>query len=248
MSKSNDNRNQILLALDGKTFKELAPQWKLHLKKMFAGIQDEEEIHCLVPKHSGKVSLFISACGKRVALGIKSGRSTVIHRERVSEFVNFLLRNDVEKSVCATYLFYHFGDGTIKGNGEKRMTVAQLRHDYGEHFETATKKLQSKNLIEAVLQRAFVDGNKANEAGIDYFYHGTVSFGYLVTIEEALAFLRKKTEKVSPFYIGPFSIQPCDRNLEREHSTERERYVVLLKWAALKEDMKSIAMNSSAML
>ena len=248
MSKTNDNRNQILLALDGKTFKELAPQWKLHLKRMFSGIQDEDEIHAVIPKHAGKVSLLISTCGKTVALGIKTGRSTVIHRERVSVFVDFLLRHGVEKSACATYLFYHFGDGTIKGNGEKRMTVAELRHGYGEHFDAATKKLQNKDLIEAILRRAFADGNGPNQSGIDYFYYGTVSFGYLASVDEALAFLRKKVEKTSPFSIGPFSVQPCDRNLERDAHAERERYIVLFKWAALKEDMKSIAMNSSAML
>lgn len=248
MSKTSDNRNQILQALDGKTFKDLAPQWKLHIKRMFQGIKDDEEIHCLLPKHSGKVSLMISSCGRTVTLGIKTGRSTVIHRERVSEFVDFLLRHDVEKSVCATYLFYHFGDGTIKGNGGKRMTVAELRKEYGEHFELASKKLQGKELIEAIIRRAFLEGNGPSEANIDYFYYGTVSFGYLASADEVMSFLRKKTERNSPFYIGPFSIQPCNRNLDRDVSLERERYIVLFKWAALKEDMKSIAMNSSAML
>ena len=245
MSKTSDNRNQILQALDGKKLQELAPQWRLHIKRMFQGIKDDEEIHCLLPKHSGKVGLMISACGRTVTIGIKTGRSTVIHGERVSEFVNFLLRHDVERSVCATYLFYHFGDGTIKGNGEKRMTVHELRKEYGEHFESAAKKLQGKKLIEAILRRTFIEGNGPSEANIDYFYYGTVSFGYLASVDEVLSFLRKKREKASTFYIGPFSIQPCDRNLDRDVSSARERYIVLFKWAALKEDMKSIAMTTA---
>ena len=248
MSKANENRKQILMALNGKTFKEIAPQWKLHLKRMFPGIKDEDDIHCAIPVSSDKVSLILSSCGRQVGIGIKTGRSTVIHRERVFDFVNFLRRCGVEKSVCAAYLFYHFGDGTIKGNGNKRMNVSELRQSYGKHFEDATRALQKADLIEAILRRAFIEGKGSNQAGIDYFYYGTATFGYLASADEALSFLRQKVDRGSAFYIGPFSIQPCDRNLDIDTSAEWERYIVLLKWPGLKEDMKSIAMNSSAML
>ena len=243
MSKTSQNKEEICAYLDKKRFKETSIHWQHCLKTMFALVDDEDVIYCKRMRNK-KADLLIKIGDQQRYVCIKDGRSTVIHREDIFSFVSFLRSLDIDKAICATLLFYHFGDGSIKGDGQNRMEVYELKEKYGDYFEEANLALQEDAVLQTVIQRSLCGNGK-----VDYFYFGSPAFGYLCPYQSVVEFLlKKKIHPTTSFYFGPLSIQPFDRNLGNEKEKEKDRYIVLLKWPGLKEDMKSIATGRLAML
>lgn len=241
MNKGFENEMNIVRACHGKKISVLTPHWRKCVLTMFPEACGEDEVRCHQLRKSCKTDVEFTACGRTVNVSIKQGHSNTMHGESIWSFVRFLRSIGVSKKTVAVFLYYQFGDGTIKGDGNVRFTVDDMRAAHEEEFNKANAEFQKTDIVAKVIYRAIVHGTVKQYKDIDFFYYGNEKFGYLAPIEKVMVYLLdKKVERVSTLSFGPLSYQPYSRNLDQDPKDERKRFIVQIKWPQMADDMKLI--------
>ncbi|MCR5491344.1 MAG: hypothetical protein K6F32_04360 [Bacilli bacterium] len=248
MNKEEKGEAAIMKQLHGKTIAELAPHWKSCIRMMFLEAQEQSKIRCHQVRGSCKTDVEVWVDGHKKNLCIKQGRANTVHYESIWSFVKFLRQFDISKKSVAVFLYYHFGDGTIKGDGQrKRMTVDEMRKQHDPDFDKANAEFQDPKLVRAMIIRSIIHGFVQTNQDIDYLYYGNEKFGFLASKEEIIDYLcQKEAVRVSTLSFGPLSYQPYARNIERDPRDETKRFLVLIKWPQMSEDMRIISEKRKA--
>ena len=76
---------------------------------------------------SQKTDIFIKINNIKKRISIKSGIKNSVHVEPISEFIHFLIENNIEKKYIISYLKYHYADGTTNGSGIKRVSISEYK-------------------------------------------------------------------------------------------------------------------------
>lgn len=241
MNKGFKNEMDIARATHGKAISELNPFWKKNIAMMFPEAKQDEIVRCHQLRGTCKTDLEFSVGFRTANMSVKQGRSNTVHGESVWSFVRFLRGLGVSKQTIAVFLYYQFGDGTLKGDGKERYTVDDMRVAHEEAFDAANEEFQQRHVIGNMIMRTIVHGVSPNYKDIDWFYYGTAESGYLASVEDVMLFLLdKKVSRVSTLSFGPLSYQPYSRNLERDPRDESKRFIVQIKWPQMADDMKVI--------
>ena len=177
----------------------------------------------------------------RKYISVKSGRSDSMHFESIKDFIIFLRKFGISIQTQKTILFFHYGDGTLDGTGNKRIGVEELISNYYHHIKLANYELNNKNILLDCLDRFVFKGNEYRKVFADYIYFGNKTSGVICSKEEIIKFvLSRKYDHIRTLHIGPMTIQPYLRDIKRISKNLYKRNMIQVKWSYLLSDMQRI--------
>ena len=231
-----------------KKAKELSPNLRAMMEKLFGIVDPEKKIKCKKTQNYIKPDILITHMKKEVGVSIKHGRAQVLHEEQIKSFILFLRENGISNRTQQTILLFQYGDGTNTGTGTKRYSGDELKILLKERIEQANKELNSnKDFIIKFMNRIAFDGVDPDAKKADAIYYGDVEDGVVVTRRQMEKHISLKDWNYTPsIHIGPISITPCARYVKRPVKDDKKRHFVSCYWAHFAADMDYIAKRYNA--
>src|SRR5699024_10050092 len=115
--------------LNGKKVKNLNIMYLEMIESLFGNINLEDKILAWKNPFLQKTDLFIKINNETKRISVKSGIKNSIHVEPISEFIHFLIGNNIERKYIISYLKYHYADGTTNGSGLKRLSAEEYKKE-----------------------------------------------------------------------------------------------------------------------
>jgi hypothetical protein len=222
------NERQIINKLNNTKFKDLTNNLKFLIQEMFGICNEEDVIKSGLIVNFQKLDIYIELNGIRKYVSLKSGQATTIAEENLKLFIKYLRSKNISTKSLKTILYYHFGDGTLDGSGEKRMEYITLRIKTQKIIKELNEEL-NKNLdfvIDFVIRSMF-KGTNENNIEADYIYFGNVEYGVLASKKQVIKHLQRKSYKfLNNPHIGPIQFRPHARYFNKEIKSEKRRWTV----------------------
>jgi hypothetical protein len=174
---------------------------------------------------------------------LKTGRAQTVAEGDLKAFLNYLRSWHLSVESQKTFLYYHFGDGTMDGSGEKRMEYFQLVQKLSQRIVLLNEELnRNKDFIKDVVHRLVFKGWTEDSIPADYIYFGDVNYG--VVCSEAQIFKhidRRDWAFMDNPHIGPIQFRPHARYINSPIKKEKSRWKIDFWWANLSADLEYIA-------
>ena len=237
------NESQIVMSIANKKVKDIPQNLKFILFKMFGPLDEEEIIKSEQIKDKIKPDIYIEYKGIRKYVSIKSGRTTHVHEEYISTFVEFLEDYGLGKEFCSFIKKYCYADGTEDGTGEEAMDFITLKMTFKNEIEKFNKEIMSNSyLIEKVIERCLFTGNRTGKEEADYIYFGTCQFGVIVSKKQIYKHIARRTWSfMGNPHFGPLQFTMHIRGKARYPENEYKRHTISLWWANLGPDLDFIS-------
>jgi len=178
------NENTIISLLDKHYYKDLADNWKRHMKRMFPRIKDEDMIYAHKYEYKdAKPDIVIDVNNKRIMLSIKSGHAPVMHYESVYTFYQFLRSLGVPQRIMDIISFYHYGYKMNTGKYFATLTREEILRRYPEEIKEVNDYFDRNDaIVTQIMHRAIVRGRIEKRDLIDFFYYGNPAKGFLLSL------------------------------------------------------------------
>lgn len=170
-------------------------------------------------------------------ISIKKGVKNSVHAEPISTFVNFLKECGMDYELVKKVLLYQYGDGTMNGTGEKRISSQEYYMKHSDDIEKINSFFNSDYFITRAVNRFIIYGNNS-DIPIDAIIYGVVDDYIWITREEIINIhLKHKYVSKTGLSIGGMFYQPMNRCLNYNMKYEKERHCIQLKWYHLSDDI-----------
>lgn len=233
-----ENEFKFMYALNQKKIKEIN---NLLLRNFIDELFDKPNKNSLVKCHIDAskrkydIVIIINHITKRIS--IKKGYKNSVHVERISDFIHFLIKNNVNRNTIIEYLKYHYADGTTNGSGENRISAEDYKKNNQGKIDFINKEINNKQTMEKAIDRFIIKGN-CSDIPIDALIYGTVNDFIWIKSEEIKQIMFSKLYTHSTaVHFGPLTVQPMDRCLNRNPKYESKRYCVQIKWYNIFDDI-----------
>lgn len=224
----------FVLKLNKKFYKELDYNMQLFIEYLYPNIKACDIIKAFLSKEKIKCDFYIEVNDKKFKISVKMGNKNSVHTEELNNFIKFLKFNlKLSDKLIKYYLYYHFGDFTIDGSGNKRISAFECKEIYRDNLIKLNESLNNEINIELAAKR-FLFGSY----NIDYLITGTADDFIWISNSDIIELLKiKKFEnKLSP-YFSSLTIQPLSRSLNFDEKLDKYRYMVQVKWYNLYDDI-----------
>ena len=104
-----DNEYEFVKYLNNKKVSELNPMFRDLIDILFCNENENSIIKCWQNHFKEKTDIFIKINGLMKGISIKKGNKNSVHVEKISDFINFLIENKVDKETIIEYLKVIFG-------------------------------------------------------------------------------------------------------------------------------------------
>ena len=232
-----DNEYEFVKYLNSKKVKEVNPLFRDVIDKLFNYYYRTDVIKCWLNKYPQKSDIFIKINNEIRGISLKKGIKNSVHVERISDFIHFLIENDISKDIVIKYLKYHYGDGSTNGKGLKRLSKEEYQKDHQDDIDKINEAFNKEEILLKAIKRFVIRGNNSNY-DIDALIHGQTN-DFLVLYKEQIIklILSKKNYVSTGVHFGPLSVQPKNRCLNYNPLYEKDRYCVQIKWYNLTDDI-----------
>ena len=228
-----DNEYEFVKYLNKKKICELNPMFYDLIKSLFPLEDESSAISCWRNHYKQKSDIFVKINNTMKGISIKKGMKNSFHVERISDFINFLIENNIEKEYVIEYLKYHYADGTTNGKGKVRLSAEQYRKDNQTNIDLLNLRLNNKNMLIKALERFVIKG-KNSEFCVDAIIHGEVNdFVWILKEDIIKIVLDKLSNSCAAVHFGPMIIQTKNRCLNYNSKYEKDRYLIQVKWYTL---------------
>ena len=228
-----DNEYEFVKYLNKKKICELNPMFYVLIKSLFPLEDESSAISCWRNHYKQKSDIFVKINNTMKGISIKKGMKNSFHVERISDFINFLIENNIEKEYVIEYLKYHYADGTTNGKGKVRLSAEQYRKDNQTNIDLLNIRLNNKNMLIKALERFVIKG-KNSEFCVDAIIHGEVNdFVWILKEDIIKIVLDKLSNSCAAVHFGPMIIQTKNRCLNYNSKYEKDRYLIQVKWYTL---------------
>ena len=234
---------ELVQALDGKKVKDINNNLKYVLREMFDHLDDNEIVRSNLVGGFQKPDLYIEYKLHRIFVSVKSGGAKIVHQELLKSFIGFLRSLGVSTRSLKTFLYYHFGDGTMDGTGEKRLPYHTLQIKMAKRIKEFNDELNAdKDIIKQVVDRCLFLGSHEGNIPADYIYYGNSEFGCISSRIQVLKHIKRKDWfYMDNLHIGPLQFRPHARYSGKKIMTEESRWKVDAWWANLNADIEYIS-------
>ena len=232
-----NNEYEFVKYLNGKRISELNPMFRDLIDELFPNQQPNSIIKSWKNHYKEKSDIFIKINGKMKGISIKKGYKNSVHVERISDFIHFLIENNIDREIVIEYLKYHYADGSTNGKGIKRLSVEEYKKDNQSKIDKINKVLNDEKIIKKAINR-FVTRGKNTDYFISAIIYGEVNDFIWATkeqIEEII--LSKKDVYSSAVHFGALTCQPKNRCLNYNPLYEKDRFCVQIKWYNIFDDI-----------
>ena len=218
-----------------KRFIELDVIHRKMINRMFGEVEDDEFITASLCSSISKPDIYIQVNGVRKYISVKSGSSNSVHSEKLKSLILFLREIGISKKSQIILLKFHYGDGTLDGSGDKRYLCDQLMEIMKKDIEQLNKELNQENIIMKCLERFVFNGISEYCGSVDYIYFVRDKVETLTSKKDLINYVRcKDFNYIKKPHIGPMTIQPYLRDVDRISKHPFKREVVQVKWNGLK--------------
>ena len=232
-----NNEYEFVKYLNGKRISELNPMFRDLIDELFPNQPPNSTIKSWKNHYKEKSDIFIKINGKMKGVSIKKGYKNSVHVERISDFIHFLIENNIDREIVIEYLKYHYADGSTNGKGIKRLSVEEYKKDNQSKIDKINKVLNDEKIIKKAINR-FVTRGKNTDYFISAIIYGEVDDFIWATkeqIEEII--LSKKDVYSSAVHFGALTCQPKNRCLNYNPLYEKDRFCVQIKWYNIFDDI-----------
>ena len=241
-----DNEKEFCNALNNKKVFMLDPMFREFIFDLFDNVYEDDFIKCRLSYGRKKYDILISIKENTKYISIKKGVKNSVHVEGISDFVSFLIENNVDKENVINYLKYHYADGTTNGTGTNRKSADEYKKSHQVEIDEINIAINDEVILRKAIDRFVVKGNNSDKS-IDAIIFGVVNDFIWIKKEDIIKIiLSKKNIYSSAIHFGPLTVQPLDRSLNRNPKYEKCRFSVQVKWYNLVDDIIE-NMNSNVM-
>lgn len=235
--------DEFVYFLDGKKAKELSPNLRSMMERLFGIVDPEKKVSCKKTQNYIKPDIIIKHNKVESAVSIKHGRSQVLHEEQIKPFILFLRANGISSRTQQTILLFQYGDGTNDGTGKKRYCSDDVRAMMKERIKEANEELNAnREFVEKFVDRIMFDGVDPEARCADALYYGDVNHGIVVTRHQVHKHLNKKNwDHFTSLHVGPISLTPAARYVDRPIVNEKKRHIIECYWTKFAADMEYIS-------
>lgn len=224
------NEKEFVRYINNKKICELNILFIELLEKLFGKIDYNSVVYSWLNDKPQKTDFFIRIGSSIKRISLKIGDKNSIHCEPISEFVHFLISNNIDRETIIKFLKCHYSDGSTNGSGEVRMSIKEYKEKYQTEIDDINSSLNNVDFIGKVLDR-FIFKGRNDYNSIDALVYGSVCDFFFLTKEDITSIiLSKKDDYSTGIHIGPLFVQPQSRNLLRNPRYEKCRYCVQIKW------------------
>lgn len=239
MTKINgiDNEYEFVKYLNDRKIYELNPMFRGLIDYLYPNVNENSIIKSWRNHISQKTDVFIRVNGIMKGISIKKGSRNSVRIDRISDFIKFLLDNNVSKDIVNNYLLYHFADGTINGKGIKRLSIEQYKEKHKKEIKLINDIFKQENILKNAIDRFILKGNNS-EYYIDAIVYGECwDFLWLKKEDIYKIILKKKNIESTAVHFGSLTVQPKTRCLNYNSKYEKDRFCVQIKWYSLFDDI-----------
>ncbi|TDW16115.1 hypothetical protein EDD63_12813 [Breznakia blatticola] len=232
-----ENEKEFVRAFHKKKVKHLPILLYDLVETLYDDIHADDIVCAYHIKEKMKPDFYIEIRGIKKYISVKMGFKTSVHTENVYEFIRFLRSIGVSYSATEAYLHYHFADGTTNGKGDVRLSGEEYKTLYQHEIDEINRAFSRISNIDKILDRFMFVGTQFS-CKVDALILGIVEDHWWITTKEIKEqVLRQMNRKTTCPRIGPFSIQPLNRCLNKNPKYEKARYHVQLKWYQISDDI-----------
>ena len=235
--------DEFVATINGKKAKDLSHNLKHTLREMFGLFDGEEVLKSGLVDKLQKPDFYIEYKGIRKYVSLKTGRAETVSEEGLKQFLAFLRSWNLSIESQKTFLYYHFGDGTMDGSGKERMPYFDLVAILKDRILALNAELnRSKDFIKEVIHRMLFKGTVEANIPADYIYFGDVNYGVVCSEAQIFKHVDRRTwEYMDNPHIGPIQFRPHARYIGSQIKKEKSRWKVDFWWANLSADLEYIA-------
>ncbi len=234
------NEEHIANYLNNKNFENLNKNMQRFLSFVFKRqISSHETILSdLTQKIEGKnpkPDIWIKIGSEIKFVSVKEGSGNSVHQEPFKDFCKFLEDINVTEETVNYLKLYHYGDDTLDGNGEIRLSTADIKIKYQSKIQFVNAELNSTKNLPKILDRVLFAGVFRNPIIVDAIYHGSVDNGVYANREEIIDYLidNANVSEMSGIRFSELTYQPWTRDQFRTAAHPERRYVMQVKWGSM---------------
>jgi len=228
-----DNEFEFVKYLNGKKVSELNPMFRGLINELFLLQNEDFLIKSWRNHYNQKTDVFIRINGIMKGVSIKKGIKNSIHVERISDFVQFLIENKIDREIVVEYLKYHYADGSMNGTGYKRLSVEEYKISNQINIDKVNKAINNEKILKEAIDRFVIKGNNSNYYIDSIIYSEVDDFIWATKNEIKDIILSKKDIYSTAVHFGPMICQPKNRCLNYNPKYEKDRFCVQIKWYSL---------------
>ena len=232
-----DNEFAFVLELNNKTIKELTPLCKDLIETIFPNENENSIIKCWRNHLKQKSDILIKINNKMKGISIKKGMKNSVHMEPISEFISFLISNNISRDNVIEYLKFHYADGTTNGKGYNRISTEEYKTKNQDKIDNLNKEINNEKLLVKAIDWFIIKGNNSKYP-ISALIYGEVNDFLYITKEDIIkTILSKKNDYSSTIHFSVLTVQPKNRCLNYNSKYEKDRFCVQIKWYNLFDDI-----------
>lgn len=224
-----NNEIEFVNYLNNKKIFELNPMFYSFIKDLFIDLNNEYIITCWKNTKPQKTDIFICINNTTKNISIKKGIKNSVHVERISDFVHFLIENNIDREIIIKYLKYQYADGTTNGTGKIRLSATEYKKSNQNKIDLINKHFNKKDIIENAINRFILKGKNSDEE-IDAIIYGVVEDFILIKSKDIKkTIISKKDEYSTGVHFSSLTIQPMNRCLNKNIKYNSKRFCVQVK-------------------
>ena len=219
-----DNENQFVKYLNGKNISQLNPLFRDLIEALFPNETEVSCIKCWKNYYKEKSDIFIQINNTIKGISIKKGNRNSVHVERISDFIHFLIENEVDREIVIEYIKYHYADGSTNGKGTHRISAEEYKKENQSRIDQINEAFKNEKLLKKAIERFITKGKNSNKyiAAIIYGEVNDFVWATKEDIEEIM--LSKKDVYSTAVHFSLMTCQPKNRCLNYNSLYEHHRY------------------------
>lgn len=232
------NERDFVNQLNNKRYGEINILLQLFLEDLYEEQFDyNEKIECYKIEKLYKTDIVISIKSIKKYISIKMGSRNSVHTIGISEFIHFLIENNIPKNIINDYLLYHYGDGTTNGTGINRISVSEFKNKNQKLIDNINEHLNNYELQKTVIEK-FVLGKNNSFKGVDAIIHGKPEdFIYIKAKDVKKVLLSFNNFYSTGVHFSKIFCQPTNRCINKNPKYESRRFTVQFKWYSIYDDI-----------
>ena len=210
---------------------------QLFIIDIFGDISNNSIIHGYVDRGKRKYDIVIMIDNDIRRISIKKGSRNSVHVEPISEFIHFLIENEMPKHMIENFLRYHYADGTTNGTGNNRVSIEKYKELHQNEIDEINSFINKKEFLINAIDRFVIQGRNSN-AKIDAILYGVPDdFLWIKRVDICNILLEKRNDYSTGIHFSHLSYQPLNRCLNANKKYEKDRFISQLKWFKLCDDI-----------
>ncbi|MEG2457925.1 MAG: hypothetical protein RSB41_03445 [Bacilli bacterium] len=232
-----ENEFQFVKYLNNKKINELNPIFRELFDDLFLCLNNNDIVSAWKNNLPQKTDFFIKVNHVIKRISLKIGSKNSVHVEPISEFIHFLICNEVKKDAVIEYLKYHYADGTTNGKGCTRLSSVEYKEFNQDKLDMINKEINKIDILKNSVYRFVLMGTNS-DIPIDALISGSINDFIWIKKDEIIDIIVGKNNKYSTgIHFGALSCQPMDRCLNRNPLYESRRYCIQIKWFNLFDEI-----------